>query len=164
VFHQDLTPEFWVNLAATFFFAATVGVMLFDIRTQRKGLRQEAYQAVRADHTELVRMTLNTPLLNQVFENIQKPDKREWKDFTDDEKTIGHYYGLTFDLYERLFALYNEKKMKNKEWTQWMQWLKEESGHWLFEYIFRDIEDVLDEGFVDTVNQEILGTHKAPPI
>lgn len=164
MFHQDLTPEFWVNLAAMIFFAATVGLMLLDIRTQRKGLRQAAYQAVRVDHTELVRMILNTPLLNQVYENIQKPDKREWKDFTNDEKTIGHYYGLHNDLYERLFALYEEKIITPKEWEQWMQWLKEMSGHWLFEYVFRDVEDVLDEGFVDAVNQEILGTPKAQPI
>mgnify|MGYP001596333502 CR=1 FL=1 len=112
--HQDLTPEFWVNLAATIFFAATVGLMLWDTRTQKKGLRQEAYQAVREVHTNLVQMILEKPLLNEVYKKTPKPDEREWEKFTDDEKTIGHYYGLHFDLYERLFALYHEKKMKKK--------------------------------------------------
>lgn len=163
MFHPDLTPEFWVNLAATIFFALTVGLMLVDTRVQRKGLRQEAYEAVRSAHTELVKMILDRPLLNQVYENIQKPDKREWKEFSDEEKTIGHYYGLHFDMYERLFALYKKKEMTLEEWEQWMQWLKNMSGHWLFEYMLRDISNVLDEDFVEIVNEKILGkTEKQP--
>lgn len=156
---EHLTPDFWVNLSATIFFAATVGLMLWDTRTQKKGLHQEAYQAVRADHTELIRMILDKPFLNQVYDTVQRPsDKKAWEDFTPDEKTIGHYYGLHFDLYERLFALYNKNEMEKEEWKQWILWLKQMSGHWLFEEMFSEIANVLDKKFVEIVKKEILGT------
>ena len=164
---EELTPEFWVNLFATIFFAATVGLMLWDIHNQKKVHRDDTYEVLRDDHAEIVKLQLENSDLDEIWKKVDQPtnvDETKWTEETKEtkERKIFLFYVLIFDLYERLHweliqkEILDATKQRKKEWGYWLEWLKRISKHWLFEYTFDSVFPVYDEDFVTNIAEEFF--------
>ena len=133
--------------------AAQLGTQNEQLDVMRKKLYQDTYDKCRQDHFELLKIVLNKPFLNQIYDDVPKVDK-EWEDFTDDEKTICHCYALHFALFERLFLLRDKEMIDDKEWGEWVKWLESMSKNWLFEYNFVDASQSYDQKFTQWISDK----------
>lgn len=148
-----------MDLFSTIFFAVTILLMIWEIRNQKKdtllqikGLQQDAYAVLRADHDEIVKKQIDENKdLYVVWNKVPKPDKIEWKV----ERKVFLFYVLIFDLYERIHWEIMKGNIsdivEDEEWGSWLNWLKRLSGHWIFEYTFDDVYDVYEKKFMKSI-------------
>lgn len=165
---ENLTPDFWVNLSATIFFAATVGLMLWDIHNQKKAQRQDAYEALRDDHAEIVKLQLEQDEdLGEIWKKYKDSqptnvDETKWTKSKNKERKVFLFYVLIFDLYERIHweiikeEILDTKKQREDEWEYWLEWLTRISNHWLFEYTFYDVFPVYEDEFVLSITERFF--------
>lgn len=158
----DLSPEFWIELFSTIFFAATIGIMIWEANRQKKdfkaqieGLRKESYEIIRNDHAELGKMLIENKTLRKIWKFESDPNI---KISNDEEKQIFEYYILQLDLYERLFLLMikEDSNVKYHEWQMWLSWLQSITHHKIFKKTFDEFKHVYDPEFVNEIEENLF--------
>lgn len=152
----------WVEFFSTIFFAATVGVLVWESILQRKEIEVDEYSELRQHHHDLITLQIENKEVLRIFHKVKIPHHHDnieddKKVLTLEEGQIFQVYVAEFDLYERVWLLKEEKeKLSEYEWICWMIYLESMSHHWLFRYSFNQTRTIFDKGFMDNIREKIL--------
>jgi len=140
-----MTPEelgMYLDLFSTLFFAATIGLLIWDTRVSVRGLKQDAYMQLRTDHHALIGKVIEQKSLRKIFTLKPNENDEVSKTLKNDEiRQIKTYFTLEFDLYERLYdEMKKNKNIKYEEWLQWLIWLEKISRNKLFTDALNEIK------------------------
>lgn len=139
---SDILPIIAIVISAST--AVGVGIGLY---LQKKSSEMSAYDRLRADHIEILRLVVTNPHLKKIYDD---KEKKEYKNVSEvklsqADHQIINYYALEFDLYERLVEAFEDEKLfDEKEWNMWLEWLRSISKNWRFGYTINKHGEVWD--------------------
>jgi hypothetical protein len=157
----------WVEFFSTIFFAATVGVLVWETILQRKEIEVDEYAELRQHHHDLITLQIEYPETLEIFDVVKMPDKYNDKKgdeivLEQSEKRLFQVYLAEFDLYERVWLLKEEKgKLTEYEWICWIIYLEKMSHHWLFRHCFNQTRTIFDNDFMKYVKEKIIDRQDA---
>ncbi len=131
-------------------YLVTLGVLIWQVRLQRRALQHAEYLRCQTDFTETYRLLVQSRLHSQVYDSLAEQGKSKfvrWSTYSDADKLIYAYLELLYEIFERVFALHDKKWIPPGEWTQWEAWVDDVVKHPLFRDVHDDNAGMFDPSF-----------------
>ena len=119
-------------------------LFLYQLRQFDHSLRQDAYTKL-AEYS----MQINDFLLHNKSVSSQFYQKNaDYRNLDDEQRDLYNYLALMFGLYERLYLLFQAKRIDQKTWAAWERWLvKAIFPLDLFQIVWRNERTMYHEDF-----------------
>jgi len=152
------------SVVQTVVITLTLGVFIFQFRSQEKSIRESAVQNVMGRYTDYIRMLvekpeLARPLLLAASERDPKGSSVE-KLSPEDEATFA-YILLGYGIFEEVYSLYKKKWMDEDTWQQWSAFLERIAVHPLFKRVHNMTSGTFDRDFQEFVSKVIKDSERA---
>lgn len=173
----------WTQFYSDIAFAATFGVLVYatflqgnaillqkeqtksqvkQTQIQMDEMMVNKYAELRQHHHDLITALFEYPEATAVYAHEPLPH-----DFPDDfekiiltkqeDRRLYNTYNAWFDLYERVWTQYHDKKIISEfEWLAWMIYLEQMSYHWIFRYAYNKNRPIFDNNFMDYIKEHII--------
>jgi len=126
-------PLVIVGIVQALVYAGTIGVLIWQIRVQTRALRDAEYAKCSSDYSALIRMMIEQPALQSIYDDLAKiePLDAKWLNYNPGQKLLFNYIELNFELFERVYYL--RKWIDDETWSCWEKWLQYLSRHPIFD-------------------------------
>ena len=118
----------------------------------RSSLRQDASLRCESDYTSIVRLLIEKPELQKIYTDLYGD---EWTSYSEDERLVYNYLQLMYDLFDRVFWLYEHGWTDRDTWQQWENWLRELARHPLFVDFHNDTRGNFPRSYQERVDKII---------
>lgn len=146
----------------------TLAFLGYQMRLQAKALKSdsrlrqfELYQSLLNQHTELLKMADNDPVLNQIWAPLDPERKREldaaqasqdwgaWAVMTPDEQRAYRYTRYAIELFEQAYKVNQYGMLDEEIWRKWVSWMEIWPRTRYFSYMWQDTARKFMPSFVD---------------
>jgi hypothetical protein len=146
------------SVVQTVVISLTLGVFIFQFRSQEKSIRESAVQNVMGRYTDYIRMLVEKPELAKLLTFTERANQtaegRPEKLSPEDEATSA-YLLLGYGIFEEVFLLHDKKWMDDETWEQWSVFLQRMTKHPLFRRIHNVAMGTFDREFQEYVTKLI---------
>jgi hypothetical protein len=144
------------SVVQTVVITLTLGVFIFQFRSQEKSIRESAVQNVMGRYTDYIRMLVERPELSRLLTFAERADEtaegRREKLSPEDQATSA-YLLLGYGIFEEVYVLHKKKWMDDETWEQWSVFLQRISKHPLFRRIHKGTSGTFDREFQEYVSK-----------
>jgi hypothetical protein len=130
----------------------TLGVLIWQTWLSRLRLEQEVELQCERDYTSLVRLLIEKPELQKIYADLYGD---EWTRYSPDERDIYNYFELMYELFDRVFWLYEQKWMDLDTWSHWEKSLTQIARHPLFVDFHNDTRGEFPSSYQEHVDKII---------
>jgi hypothetical protein len=144
------------SIAQTVVITLTLGVFIFQFRSQEKAIRESAYQNVQGRYTDYIRMLVEKPELAKLLRFNQDGDRSKGAapaDMSPEDQVISAYILLGYGIMEEVFTLYKKKWIDEETWQQWATFLKAYTTFPLFARVHEGTAGTFDRQFEEYVTK-----------
>ena len=146
----------------------TLAFLGYQMRLQAKALKSdsrlrqfELYQSLLNQHTELLKMADNDPVLNMIWAPLDPERKREldaaqasqdwgaWAVMTPDEQRGYRYTRYAIELFEQAYKVNQYGMLDEEIWRKWVSWMEIWPRTRYFSYMWQDTARKFMPSFVD---------------
>jgi hypothetical protein len=146
----------------------TLAFLGYQMRLQAKALKSdsrlrqfELYQSLLNQHTELLKMADNDPVLNMIWAPLDPERKREldaaqasqdwgaWAVMTQDEQRGYRYTRYAIELFEQAYKVNQYGMLDEEIWRKWVSWMEIWPRTRYFSYMWQDTARKFMPSFVD---------------
>lgn len=129
----------------------TLGVFIFQFRSQEKAIKESAVQNVMGRYTDYVRMLVERPELTKLLNASEVIGE----DLPAEDQMVIAYLLLGYGIFEEVFSLYKKKWMDEETWKQWSAFLERMTRQPNFRRVHRFSSGTFDKDFQDYVTSLI---------
>src|SRR6266850_480264 len=143
------------SVVPTVVITLTLGVFIFQFRSQEKSIRESAVQNVMGRYTDYVRMLVEKPELAKLLDFAERgraPDGRSFERLSPEDEATYAYLLLGYGLLEEIYSLYKKKWMDEETWQQWSVFLERIATHPLFKRVHNTSRGTFDKDFQEVVS------------
>nr|QZD54710.1 hypothetical protein K3N28_18550 [Glycomyces sp. TRM65418] len=146
----------------------TLAFLGYQMRLQAKALKSdsrlrqfELYQSLLNQHTELLKMADNDPVLNLIWSPLDPDRKRDldaaqasrdwgaWTVMTPDEQRGYRYTRYAIELFEQAYKVNQYGMLDEEIWRKWVSWMEIWPRTRYFTYMWQDTARKFMPSFVD---------------
>lgn len=145
------------SIVQTVVITLTLGVFIFQFRSQEKSIREAAVANVMGRYTDYIRMLVERPELARLlpFQEAMQPSGSTAQKLTPEEEAVTAYLLLGYGIFEEVYTLHKRKWMDDETWEQWSVFLKRMANQPLFQRVHRGTSGTFDSEFQDYVTKLI---------
>jgi hypothetical protein len=119
------------------------------VRLQTEAIYHAEYARCESDYSALIRMMVEQPALQTIYDDLAKigPSEAGWLQYDSRHKLLFNYIELNYDLFERIYYLWQGKWIDAATWSTWEQWLQYLARHPVFTDVRRGNRGMFGEDF-----------------
>lgn len=155
------------SVVQTVVISLTLGVFIFQFRSQERAIKESAVQNVMGRYTDYIRMLVERPELVKLLsytERLEQAEGRAVEKLSTEDEATSAYLLLGYGIFEEVYSLHKRDWMDDETWEQWSVYLKRMAKHPLFRRIHNVTSGTFDREFQDYVSKLIAedGREQAP--
>ncbi|HKT22584.1 MAG TPA: hypothetical protein VJR06_08255 [Nitrososphaerales archaeon] len=127
-------------------------VFILSFRSQNVAIRDAAYQKALDDYTASISMLVQNPELGAVIDDMGQGVGLN-RGLAEKDRTVFGYMLLNYSLFERVYLLYEKRRIDEDTWTQWHNWMKTMAKHPMFQEVHRRSQGTFDTDFQRLVEE-----------
>jgi len=146
------------SVVQTVVISLTLGVFIFQFRSQERAIKESAVQNVMGRYTDYIRMLVEKPELAKLLnytERLGLAEGRGAEKLSPEDEATSAYIMLGYGIFEEVYVLHKRDWMDDETWEQWAVFLKRMSKHPLFRRIHRVSTGTFDKDFQDYISKLI---------
>jgi hypothetical protein len=143
-----------VTIVANIALVVSVVVLSYQVLLQRRELKYSSYEKLMSDFSNAAVILVQERGLRDVFVSGDEP--RNWRRYTEDEKTAYFYFDSLIGLFERVWVSYKELHWSTEEdWNQWRNWIAELKRNKVFVDVLLEAKEdgLFDPKFMSEMKQ-----------
>jgi hypothetical protein len=148
------------SVVQTVVITLTLGVFIFQFRSQEKSIRESAVQSVMGRYTDYIRMLVEKPELARLIdftESRSRPAQGPVQKLSPEDEATSAYLLLGYGIFEEVYSLHKKGWMDEETWQQWSVFLERMAMHPLFERIHNMSSGTFDREFQEYVSKLVSG-------
>jgi hypothetical protein len=151
------------SVVQTVVITLTLGVFIFQFRSQEKSIRESAYQNVVGRYTDYIKMLVDKPELGEFRSFTESAGgKVKLEKLEPNDQVIFAYLLLGYGIFEEVYLLHKKKWIDDDTWDQWQVFLQKVSMHPLYGRV-RDVSrGTFDKDFEDLVTEILQKDEETP--
>jgi hypothetical protein len=146
------------SVVQTIVITLTLGVFIFQFRSQERSIRESAVQNVMGRYTDYVGRLVDRPELASLLDvarAAREGDGGAVEKLSPEEQSVQAYILLGYGLFEEVYTLHKKRWMDDESWSQWSAFLERISAHPLFRRVHSFTSGTFDKDFQDFVTRTI---------
>jgi hypothetical protein len=133
------------SIAQTVVITLTLGVFIFQFRSQEKAIKDAAYQNIQGRYTDYVSMLVDKPELSKLLSTGPMAAA------SPEDRALSAYILVGYGIFEEVYLLHKKKWIDEETWEQWSNFLKIFSTQPLFKPVHQRTRGTFDRGFEEYV-------------
>jgi hypothetical protein len=132
-------------------------------------IQQSEYLRCQIDFTETMRILIRDDLHAKVYDDLATNGGSAfvgWKQYTRDQKVSYAYLEMIYELFERVYVIWQQHWIPAEEWQSWAVWIDDVIHHPLFIHVYKDNIGMFDpqfEKYIETQLQQIGSSQPMVP-
>ena len=152
------------TVVQTIVLSLTLIIFALSFRSQDKAIKDQGYQKVLDDYSDIMRTLSERPELHafqlELINMARQPSSQDLRTYTREEMIVRNYVVRMYGFFERLHSLYKRKWISEDEWKQWAAFLEVVAVHPVFRDVHRTSGDMWDKPFEDYVDSILDRKHR----
>ena len=134
------------------------------VRIQTEAIQHAEYARCASDYSALIRMLVENPSLHTIYDDLAQiaPRGTGWLNYNAQQKLLFNYIELNFELFERLYYLWQKKWIADETWSCSEKWLEFLSRHPIFADVKRGNAGMFGEDFEKYI-ESLMQRHQLIP-